>query len=142
MRSAWRGPRGPASRSGEPAPGRGVPAPPLARAEPECAHRPHPEFGVHHRPLGRGPRSRRGAGSSGLRQAAGLTARTPRGPVYTRDRAAPAPPPAPGPAPGPAPAPVLAPGSAPPGPAPPGVPHADGVPDADRPRRRESGALG
>lgn len=82
--------------------------------------------------LGRGPRSRRGgraARGSGRRR---LTARTPRGPVYARDRAAPAPPRAPGPAPGPAPAPVLAPAPLPPRPRPARGPHADGVPDADR----------
>lgn len=61
------------------------------------------------RSLGRGPRSRRGAGSSGSEAAAGLRRARRAGPVYTRDRRRPRPRgPAPHPARGPAPHPSAA----------------------------------
>lgn len=118
---------------------------------------PTPEFGAHSPARWAAGRAvAAGAGSSGLREAAGLKARTPRGPVYTRDRAAPAPGPVLAPAPlwprpahpglhpGPAPEPAhprLCSGSAlalnPPCPGPrPESPHPDRLPG-----RRRSGAL-
>lgn len=124
-------------------------AAPRAGRAPECAHRPHPTFGAHSPARWAAGRSvAAGMGSSGLRESAGLTARTPRGPVYTRDRAAPAPPPArPPPTPGSAltlaPPPSLpTPGSAlalapPPAPPRPESPHPDRLPG-----RRVSGELG
>lgn len=75
---ARQGHRSPGSHSARASPG-GARPPPTARSRPLT------------RSLGRGPRSRRGAGSSGSEAAAGLRRARRAGPVYTRDRRRPRP---------------------------------------------------